>query len=384
MKNCFFKLPCDIHFGYSTTSQIPGILAEAGANRVLVVVDFGLRAHPVVESLKKALTGRGASVEAYDEIRGEPTTAQVQEAMVRLDLKNRFDAVVGIGGGSAIDVAKTLAASVTFKGSLNDVLGTDLVPGKGLFSIMVPTTSGTGAEVTPNAILRDEEKETKSSIVSKHIIPDVVVVDPVLTLTLPPKPTAETGIDAFTHAIECFIGNKSNPVSDTFAWESMRLAFASLRTAVHEGSNREARYNMALASLYGGISITLSGTGGVHALAYPLGGRYKVTHGLSNAVLLAEVMAFNAPSCMEKFLRVADAAGIPTAGVKKEDAVARAVAEIRSLVKDVGIVKPDIDTSAATLDWLATSAMNYQRLLVNNPRPMTAEDARGIYARSLA
>lgn len=212
----------------------------------------------------------------------------------------------------------------------------------------------------------------------------MVILDPELTFSVPPKITAETGIDAFTHAIECFICNKSNLMSDLFALDSMGLINKYLRRAVRDGSDKEARYYMAIGSLYGGIAITNSGTGGVHALAYPLGGKYNISHGLSNSILLAEVMEFNAKAVPEKFIKVAEVMGIETTDFPKEKVVKSVVDEIRKLVNDVGITIEGFEVSEKVLGNLATLAISeQQRLIKNNPRPISYEDARQIYKKSL-
>jgi len=253
-----------------------------------------------------------------------------------------------------------------------------------IIAITIGDPSGTGAEVTPNAVVKDPVEGWKKGIVSSFLIPDKVILDPELTLSLPPKITAETGIDAFTHAIECFICNKSNLMSDLFALDSIRLINNYLRRAVKNGNDKEARYYMAIGSLYGGIAITNSGTGGVHALAYPLGGKYNISHGLSNSILLADVMEFNAKAVPEKFIKVAEIMGIETTNFPKEKVVESVVDEIRKLVKDVGITIEGFEVSEKVLDNLATLAISeQQRLLENNPRPILYEDARQIYKNVL-
>lgn len=323
MKEFLFKLPSRVHFGFFKTRELPGVLKQMNVLTALLVVDGGLSNNPILHEIMESLPANGIAIEVFDEIQGLP-------------------------------------------------------------NVMIPTTSGTGAEVTPNAILRDEQEECKVSMVSPYLIPDVVILDPQLTLTLPPKSMAETGIDAFTHCIECFIGNQSNPMSDLFAMGGMKLAFASLRTVVREGSDRKARYDMALASLYGGIAITNSGTAAVDALAYPLGGKYAITHGLSNVVMLADVIDFNAFAVPEKFLRIADSAMSLPPGLTSKERGQAVLEEIRSMVQDVGIRRPEIDLSSGTLDFLASNAMAYQRLLVNNPRCMNTDDAREIYRKAFA
>jgi len=384
MKDFIFQMPGKIEIGFSKGRDIAKIIKEIELQRVLVIVDCNLKKLGIIDQMLNNLKKENISFTIFDNIKNEPTIAEIDRAIHDLNVASNFDGVVGIGGGSTIDVAKLLAVSGSIKGSIRDYLGINLIKESSVPTIMVPTTSGTGAEVTPNAIVKDPVEGWKKGVVSSCLIPDRVILDPELTISLPPKITAETGIDAFTHAIECFIGKKSNPMSDLFALDSMRLINKYLRRAVRNGSDKEARYYMALGSLYGGIAITNSGTGGVHALAYPLGGKYNISHGLSNSILLAEVMEFNAKAVPEKFIKVADVMEIETTNFTKEKIVKSVVDEIRKLVNDVGITIEGFEVSEKVLDNLAKLAISeQQRLLKNNPRPISYEDARQIYKKSL-
>jgi alcohol dehydrogenase class IV len=248
---------------------------------------------------------------------------------------------------------------------------------------LLPTTSGTGSEATPNAVLNDEQDRYKRALVSDCLIPDLALVDPELTMALPPRVTAETGMDAFTHGIECFLGRKANALSDLFALEAVRLIAGNIRKALADGRDREARYNLSLGSLYGGIAIANSGTGGVHALAYPLGGEYGVGHGLSNSLLLAEVMEFNARAVPERFLEVGKALGLSPTAAGAQQQVGRVLEEIRALVRDTGIRLEGLRFTDGQLEALARSAMSVERLLANNPCSIGLEDAKRIYRRAL-
>ncbi len=384
MEGFIFRMPRKIEIGFSKSRDLSKIIKEMKLNKVLIVVDYNLEKMGIVDYIFSNLKKANIFFTVFNNIKNEPTIAEIDQAINDLNVVSNFDGVVGIGGGSTIDVAKLLAVSGSIKGSIKDYLGTNLFNESGVPTIMVPTTSGTGAEVTPNAIVKDSAEGWKKGVVSSFLIPDRVILDPELTFSVPPKITAETGIDAFTHAIECFICKKSNPMSDLFALDSMRLINKYLRRAVKNGGDKEARYYMALGSLYGGIAITNSGTGGVHALAYPLGGKYNISHGLSNSILLAEVMEFNAKAVPEKFIKVADIMEIKTTNFPKEKVVKSVVDEIRKLVNDVGITIEGFKVSEELLDNLATMVISeQQRLLKNNPRPISYEDARQIYKNVL-
>ena len=384
MKDFIFKMPRKIEVGFSKSRDLSKIIKEMKLNKVLIVVDYNLKKMGIVDYIFNNLKKASISFTVFNNIKNEPTITEIDQAINDLNVVSNFDGVVGIGGGSTIDVAKLLAISGSIEGSVKNYIGTNLIDKPGIPLIILPTTSGTGAEVTPNAIVKDKKKEWKKGIVSPYLIPDLVILDPELTFSVPPKVTAETGIDAFTHAIECFICNKSNLMSDLFALDSIRLINNYLRRAVRNGNDKEARYYMAIGSLYGGIAITNSGTGGVHALAYPLGGKYNISHGLSNSILLAEVMEFNAKAVPEKFIKVADIMGIETTIFSEEKVVKSVVDEIRKLVNDVGITIEGFEVSEKVLGNLATLAISeQQRLLKNNPRPILYEDARQIYKKAL-
>ena len=384
MKDFIFQMPRKIEVGFSKSREIAKIIKEMELKSVLIVVDYNLKKMGIVDYIFDNLNEGNISFTIFDNIKNEPTITEVDQAIDDLNVASKYDGIIGIGGGSSIDVAKLLAVSGSVKDSIKNYIGTNLIDKPGIPMIMLPTTSGTGAEVTPNAIVKDPVERWKKGVVSSYLIPDRVILDPELTISLPPKITAETGLDAFTHAIECFICNKSNLMSDLFALDSIRLINNYLRRAVRNGNDKEARYYMAIGSLYGGIAITNSGTGGVHALAYPLGGKYNISHGLSNSILLAEVMEFNAKAVPEKFIKVAEVMGIETTIFSEEKVVKSVVDEIRKLVNDVGINIEGFEVSEKVLDNLATLAMSeQQRLLKNNPRPISYEDARQIYKKSL-
>lgn len=199
--------------------------------------------------------------------------------------------LIGIGGGSVLDGVKLLSVMRTNDSSIRDMLGVNLVTKLGLPTILIPTTSGTGSEVTANAIVTIPEDELKVGVVSEYLLPALAVLDPELTISLPPKLTASTGMDAFTHAFESFISNKANPISDVFAAEAMRMIASSLVDAYENGYSLEARESMLLGSMYGGMALSSSGTAAVHALAYPLGGKFGIPHGVANAMLLPHVIS---------------------------------------------------------------------------------------------
>lgn len=226
------------------------------------------------DQIKTELAKKGIASEISTEIKPEPTEENIEDVFQTF-LKGEHEAIIGIGGGSVLDAAKILAVLKTNDQPISDLVGTNLVKKRGVPTILIPTTSGTGSEVTPNAIVTFPEKELKIGMVSPYLLPDLVILDPALTLKLPKAITAATGMDAFTHALESYISNKANPFSDMFALESMRLISGSIQEAYHHGDNMTAREDMLVGAMYGGMALTSAGTAAVHAMAYPLGGNSK-------------------------------------------------------------------------------------------------------------
>ena len=383
MKNFIFQIPRKIEVGFSKSKELVNIINKMELKKILIVVDYNLRKMGIVDHIFNNLKRENIPFTIFDNIKNEPTIAEVDQIINDLRVAYNYDVIIGIGGGSTIDVAKLLSISGSVTGSIKNYIGANKINKPGIMMIMLPTTSGTGAEATPNAIVNDKDEGSKKGAVSPYLIPDLVILDPELTLFLPQKITAETGIDAFTHAVECFICKKANAMSDLFALSSMQLISKNLRQAVKDGSNKEARYNMALASFYGGVAIANSGTGGVHALAYPLGGKYGISHGLSNSILLADVMEFNAEAVPEKFVKIAEVMGIKSDGFSEKQIAKEALNKIKEMISNSGVNLSRYKFSHKDLEYLARSAMEETRLLNNNPRPITYLDALRIYKKSL-
>ena len=287
---------------------------------------------------------------------------------------------MGLGGGSSLDVAKVTAVLKINKGQVEDYVGTDKVPRKGLPTVLVPTTAGTGSEVSPIAVISDKKQRLKLGIVSRHLYCDLAVVDPVLTVSCPANVTAFCGVDTLTHAIEIYTNKLSVPIIDGLVLEAIRLVGRSLSRCVHNGEDLTAREGMSLAALYAGLGLGPVNTAAVHALAYPLGGMFNVPHGLANSILLPYVMEFNRPACEAKFGRIAEAmadGGISHRGYK----AAAAVKMVSELLRDTGIPSRlrDINIPEGAIPEMAAAAMKVTRLLNNNPREVKLGDAENIY-----
>ncbi len=369
--------------GAGSLARLSELAAEFKAGRVLIVSDKGVAAAGLVEPARRALAAAGLAVTVIDNTPPEPDVKDVDAVMDAARSAGGIDLVVGIGGGSAMDVAKIVAVLLAHPVSLRDLLNKAPIPGRGLPNVMVPTTAGTGSEATPNSIILVPEDELKVGIVSPLLMPDVVILDPLLTLSLPAHVTASTGMDALTHAIECYCSKKGNPFSDLYGLEAIRLIARSLRRAHDDGRDLQARADMLLGAFYGGACIATSSTTAVHALAYPLGGKYRIPHGLSNAILLPFVMEFNLEGSEPRFAAMARAMGLKVDGMADRAAGERFIAELVDLNADLGIKSTlrDKGVAEADLDGLVEGAAKVTRLLDNNPRPMSRSDMRTIYER---
>ncbi|WP_272943195.1 iron-containing alcohol dehydrogenase [Pseudomonas asplenii] len=288
---------------------------------------------------------------------------------------------MAIGGGSVLDAAKLFSVLLTNDTPLRSMLGIDNIARAGIPTVLVPTTAGTGSEVTPNAIVTLPDEALKVGAVSRHLLPTLVLLDPLLTLSLPKAITAATGMDAFTHALESFISTKANPVSDGFALESMRLIAGSLVESYEQPDSVRARADMLLGSMYGGLALTAAGTAAVHALAYPLGGQFHVTHGVANAMLLPHVMLFNQDACADRLKRAACVCGIAREEDSAEQAAGKLVAQIVEWTHRLQIPQ-DLRTFGVEdqhIPELAIAASKVTRLMVNNPKAMSLEDIEAVY-----
>lgn len=377
MKAITLLQPQKIVFGTGCIQTLVDDYKQLGKQRLFVLTAPPIR--PLIEDALAELTAAGISIEVYDQVMAEPTLNDFNRI---LEYARQFDAdsVVGIGGGSVLDVAKLVAAFAKSEQQAADCFGTGFIKAKGLWLACLPTTAGTGAEVSPNAILLDERDHLKKGIVSPYLIADAAYVAPKLTWTVPAKVTADTGMDALTHCIEAYTNKFAHPAVDIYALQGIRLIAANLERAVKDGKDVEAREALALGSLYGGLCLGPVNTAAVHALSYPLGGEFHIPHGLSNAILLPSVMKFNRPSNLKRYAEVAVALGCEP-GKDDNETAQRGVDFIYQLADTVGIPKKltDLGIPQTAVDGMAKAAMEVQRLLKNNPREVTEQDARNIY-----
>ncbi len=372
-------LPGKIRFGVGSLDTI-GDEANKLAAHALIVTDPGVYKTGVTDPVKKNLSKAKLSVDVFPEAEPEPSYSKLNATAKELR-KNNYDLLVGIGGGSSMDTAKGLSLLFTHGGIGQDYGGVDKVPGPCLPVFACPTTAGTGSEVTNIAIFDDRERGLKIGIVSNYIVARVAFVDPTLTYGCPAKVTAASGMDALIHAIESYTGNKANTFSDTLALEAMRLIIGSLRTAVKNGSDKEARNHMSEGALLAGMAFMNSGCAAVHAFALALGSQFHMPHGMANTVLLPYVTECNLSANLPRYVKVAQMLGAETQGFSLQKAAEKGVEVAKTLAADIGIPLHlrDLGVPKEALERLATATMDVTRLLANNPKKLTLDDVRGIW-----
>ena len=376
-----FNTSRSVRFGASLILQLGEMTRSEIGCRVLLVTDTGMLATGLVDQVQVILANAGVDVTVFSDVVADPPETVVLAATEAAKVAD-VDAVIGFGGGSSLDVAKLVAVLAMDNQSLKDIYGVGNITGGRLPLILIPTTSGTGSEVTPISILTTGKSE-KMGVVSPVLIPDIALLDPELTLGLPAHVTAATGIDAMVHAIEAYASTSANnnPLSKVLAKQALRLMGAALETAVHTPRDLEARSDMLLGSLLAGQAFANSPVAAVHALAYPIGGHYKVPHGLSNALVLPQVLRFNAVTSPQSYAEIAACAFPDLAGLSPQAAATAFAEAMADLSKRCGLQQRlrDLGIKRGALPMLAGDAMNQTRLLVNNPRTVTQADALAIY-----
>lgn len=380
----FFPVPTDIHFGFGVLRTLPERVKALGGSRVFLVTDPGVRATGMVETIERLLRDAGLAVTVNDRVKPDSGSKLIDETTAELKASGA-EVVVGVGGGSSLDTAKAIAALATNGGAALDWTGLHKLKQRPLPTIAIPTTAGTGSEVTLWSVFTDETRDLKVAIGSFLIYPAVALCDPELTLGLPPALTAATGMDALGHAIECVTNNACQPISAALAIQAIELIGRNLRTAVLNGGDREARYAMLLASTMAGIAMNPTRLGLAHALAMPLGSWHlRVPHGVAVAVTLPIVMEFNYRAAPDRFVEVARALGENVDGLGRLEAAARSVEAVRALARDVGIPKglEQFGVRKEHVGRIVEEAMKSGNVVVN-PRRTSAEQLATLLRESL-
>ncbi|WP_419955593.1 iron-containing alcohol dehydrogenase [Neobacillus niacini] len=378
LTNFRYEVPTAIEFGRGYVNKLNEHVLKLGGTKVLIVGDPGVLHAGIVQRLEAPLETAGIPYTIFTEVGMEATIESVDSG-TELAKENGCDLVVGVGGGSALDTAKAIGLMLKNPGNIRDYIGIDLVPGPGAPVIAIPTTAGTGSEMTRFSVLSDKTAQAKLSVGSMYNCPALALCDPELTVTLPPHLTASTGMDALTHALESYVNKATQPISEALSIQAMTLIAKSLRLAVVQGENIEARHDMLLASTIAAMAFNTTRLGLAHALAMPLGAYFKIPHGVVNAILLPEVMKFNIIGNPHKFAEIARIFGENTDSLSVREAAERSVSAIRQLNKDIGITQTlsDYGVTEEHLDLIVDEAILSGNVPVN-PVKTTKEDLKNI------
>ncbi|HNY66671.1 MAG TPA: iron-containing alcohol dehydrogenase [Deltaproteobacteria bacterium] len=379
---------------FSTTSRIvmgPGAsktigeeVKARGIKRVLIVTDKGVIAAGLLKTIEASLKASGIKYGIFDAVEPDPRYEIVADC-AQMAQEQKVQMLIGVGGGSPMDITKVTSVMLTNKPPVLQYVGIGLIPKPGLPTILIPTTAGTGSEVTPIAILSDEGDKLKKGIVSPYLYPVLGILDPELTLGLPPQVTAATGMDALIHAIEAYTSINATVITDMYCEKAIELLYGNIRTAFAKGDNLAARTAMMEGALLAGIAFANAGVTAVHAFAYPIGAEFHIPHGVANTLMLPHVIRYNVLGNLDKFAKLSRPFGIPVSGLDKLQVVDRVVDAIDRLANDLKVPRhlKDFGVKEKDIDMLAEGVMKVTRLLANNPRTLNLKDAKEIYRAAL-
>lgn len=375
-----FKSAGKLITGAHSSEQLIPYIKLLKMTKILLITDNGVVNSPAVVKIKEALESSQINFSVYSDVTPEPEIEVVLKTKEYFEQEN-YDGIVAIGGGSVLDTAKCVAVCANSVDTLESLFGENQVKSRNIPLIVLPTTAGTGSEVTNIAILSDTENQVKKGIVSDYLLPDVAIVAPEMTVSCPPSVTAASGVDALVHAVEAFISVNASPVTDALAIQAMTLIMKSLPIAYASPDNLAAREDMANASLMAGMAFGNAGVGAVHALAYPLGGRFHIAHGVSNSLLLPFVMEYNKIACLDKFKQIAICFEEPTEGYNAIEIADRVIERLHILCAMVNIPKGmrSFGIEREVIPELAAEAIKVERLLRNNPRKLSLKEIEAIY-----
>lgn len=379
-----YEMPTRIVYGVGSVEKTGEEVRGLGVQKILIITDQGVKNAGVLDPVTAALEKSGVEYIIYDKVRADSGVDIVSEA-TELAKENGSELILGIGGGSSMDTAKAVAVMATNLGNILDYAGLDKIKNRPLPIMAIPTTAGTGSEVTVWAVISDKENHIKTGIGSMMMMPDVAICDPGLTTSLPPHVTAATGMDALTHAIESYVNTATQPISEAMAEKSIKLIADNLRLAVANGDNIKARDGMLMGSLTAALAFNETRLGIAHAWSSPLGAYYPISHGVANAILLPNVMEFNLIGNPEKFARIAELMGENITGLSLMEAAQKSVDAVRKLMTDIDIplhFKEVIDIDENMIPGLAEEAIKSGNNLVNPHRP-NIDDLIEILKKSL-
>ncbi|MEM2091819.1 MAG: iron-containing alcohol dehydrogenase [Candidatus Bathyarchaeia archaeon] len=373
-----FQFPKKIIFGVDSSKNIGFEAKMLGGSKVLLVTDNNLIRIGVVSDVEDNLLEEGFDVEVFSDVEAEPSI-ELAETVAEAARAGRYDLVVGIGGGSVLDMAKVASISVTNPGPIRKYVGVNLVVRPGIPKILMPTTAGTGSEVTGIAVITLSDEEAKSAIISPYMLSDVAIVDPKLTYSMPPRITASTGLDALSHAVEALMAVNANPVSDALALRSLKIIVRHLLKSYRVG-DAESRFYMSLGSMMAGMAFSNSGVCLGHALAYSFSVTYKIPHGISCGLSLPYAFKFNAPAIRHRIPQIAWAMGIDTEGKRTEELEKAVFIKLLTLLDELNMPKRLIDLSVPKddVERIARKLLTFTRLIQRNPRIISEDDARNL------
>lgn len=378
--NSKIVLPPRLYYGKGSIQELEGIFKKEKTKKVALFTDKGVEKCGLCDSTLAICRKCGVVCKVFDEVKAEPSVQDVKHVIDEA-MDFSCDLILAIGGGSTMDTAKLASVLIGADYTIYDLLNVPSLAEKKIRTVFIPTTCGTGSEATCNAIVAIPEESSKKGIVNNDMISDMVILDVDMIMHLPKSIVAATGVDALAHCVECYTGNKATPLSDLYAKAGARLIFHNIVKAYKNPEDVDAKMSMMLGAFYGGVAITGSGTTAVHALSYPLGGKYHIAHGVSNAILFAQVMEFNRDACSKQLAELCDEIEPSMYGEDEETKSKFVVSKIAEIVKDTeipvnlekfGVTKND-------LDFLVTAGSQQQRLLVNNRKKLSLDDIRKIY-----
>jgi alcohol dehydrogenase class IV len=375
-----FFSPKKIILGQNTVRNVGEEARLLNGTKALIVTDKGIVSAGYAQIVEDALRAAKVEVGIFDQVVPEPPARNVAECTERVR-EGKYDLVIGLGGGSPLDIAKGASIMITNPGTIVDYAGIDKVQKPGLPKILIPTTAGTGSEATRSLVVTDERDNTKKSVASSFGIADVAILDPMLTLSMPPQVTANTGMDALVHAIESYVSATTTPFAEILALESISLIAHNLPLAYSKGTNVIARYNMLLAASIAGLAFASSRLGAVHGLAYVIDVAYHLAHGRANAIMLPHVMKFNRTGNLRKFGKIAEAMGENAEGLSVYEAAEKSIEAVKSLLTALQIPfqLSQYGIPRDHLPRLVEGGMRQARLFIPNPRDLTEEDVKSIY-----
>jgi len=384
MRDFIFQSTPRVLFGVKSTDLLADEIEKLGGKSIFFVCDPAIKKSNRFTEILKSLNVNGLKIDLYSDIKSDPDFENADDARNHL-INAKSDLVVGIGGGSAMDIAKVIAITVKTGKDAKSLTQNSVISSKGLPLILIPTTAGTGSEVTHISIFSDNEDKLKTGIVNPFLYADVAILDPEITVSLPKSVTAFSGMDAIIHALEALTSKTATPLTDLLATEAFKILVTNITDAFLDGNNLEARSDMLYGSMLAGKAFANSSVAAVHAFAYPIGAEFHIPHGVANSIMLIPVLKFNVDSDLKKYCLAAKAIGIESVGKTESEIAGELITKLDNLItileidrhlKQYGVVESDIPR-------LASSVMKITRLLSNNPRTVSLSDAEMLYREAL-